>query len=311
MLIRVPAGWQIPEREAAPESAYWNRRRLLAAVGLLPASPLLRGAPDGKAPYPAQRNPEFADAGRAITEEWAATGYNNFYEFDPQDKQAVKDKVAAFQIRPWTIEVTGLVAKPQTLDLDQLEKSMPLEERVYRFRCVEAWSMVVPWTGFPLHELIRRVEPKPEAKFVRFVTVHRPSQMPGIRQANWYPWPYFEGLRMDEAMNPLCLVATGLYGKPLPKQNGAPVRIVAPWKYGYKSIKSIVKIEFVAKQPATFWNQLQPAEYGFYSNVNPKKPHPRWSQATEKVIPRMERVATLPYNGYEKWVAAMYAGKED
>ncbi|MGH9662556.1 MAG: protein-methionine-sulfoxide reductase catalytic subunit MsrP, partial [Bryobacteraceae bacterium] len=247
---------------------------------------------------------------RPITEEWAATGYNNFYEFDPQDKQAVKDKVGAFVTSPWKIDVAGLVNKPQTLDLDDLLKKMPFEERLYRFRCVEAWSMAVPWTGFPLAELVKLVEPKPAAKYIRFVTVNRPKEMPGIVQANWYPWPFFEGLRLDEAMNPLAMLVTGLYGKPLPKQNGAPVRVITPWKYGYKSIKSIVRIEFAEKQPPTFWNKLQPLEYGFYSNVNPTKHHPRWSQAHEKVIPTMMRRETLMHNGYGQWVAGLYNGKE-
>lgn len=170
--------------------------------------------------------------------------------------------------------------------------------------------MAVPWTGFPLAELIKLVDPKPEAKFIRFQTAYRPDQMPGIKKYNWYPWPYYEGVRIDEARNELAFIATGLYGKPLPKQNGAPFRMVFPWKYGYKGAKSVEKIEFVAKQPETFWNKLQPQEYGFYSNVNPKKPHPRWSQATEKVIPVMERRATLLYNGYEQFVAPLYNGEE-
>lgn len=262
-----------------------------------------------RAPYPARRNPEFT-LDRPITEEWAATGYNNFYEFDPQDKQAVKDKVGAFVISPWKMEVTGLVHKPRTFDVDDLLNMFPIEERLYRMRCVEAWSMAVPWTGFPFSNLVKAVEPKAEAKYVRFWSASRSKEMPGMRTTPWYPWPYFEGLRMDEAMNPLTMMVTGLYGKPLPKQNGAPVRIVTPWKYGYKSPKSIVKIEFVTKEPPTFWNKLQSSEYGFYSNVNPHKPHPRWSQANEKVIPTMERRPTLLYNGYEKYVAGLYNGKE-
>jgi sulfoxide reductase catalytic subunit YedY len=306
MLIRIPKGWEIAERDATSESVYLNRRQLLAAAGFLG----IESALAEEASATVKRNPEFT-LDRPITEEWAATSYNNFYEFNAEDKGAVKNLVGNFVTSPWSIEVSGLCNKPQTLDLDKLLKTMPIEERLYRHRCVEAWSMAVPWTGFPLAELIKKLEPKPEAKFVRFVTVNRPDQMPGIKKYNWYPWPYFEALRMDEAMNPLAFVVTGMYGKALPKQNGAPVRIATPWKYGYKSPKSIVKIEFVAKQPATFWNQLQASEYGFYSNVNPKKPHPRWSQATEKVIPNMERRPTLPYNGYEKWVAAMYKGNED
>ena len=309
MLIRIPRGWEIPDREATPEHIYLNRRTLLKAAGFIGVEGLLAADTGSKSPYPAKRNPEFV-LDRPITEEWAATAYNNFYEFDGQDKQAVKHKVGAFVTRPWTITVGGLVSKPKTFDLDDLERTMPLEERLYRHRCVEAWSMAVPWVGFPLAALIKTVEPKPEAKFVRFVSVKRAKEMPGIAAQPWYPFPYFEALRMDEAMNPLAMVVTGMYGKPLPKQNGAPVRIVTPWKYGYKSPKSIVSIEFVAKQPATFWNQLQPAEYGFYSNVNPGKHHPRWSQAVEKVIPRMERRPTLMYNGYEKYVASLYTGKE-
>jgi sulfoxide reductase catalytic subunit YedY len=308
MLIRIPKGWEIPGGDATPEAVFLNRRSLLKAAGFFGMEGLLAAAKE-ESPYPAKRNPEFT-LDRPITEEWAATGYNNFYEFHPTDKEAVKNRVGAFVISPWKTEVTGLVNKPRTFDVDDLVKTMPLAERLYRFRCVEAWSMAVPWTGFPLSELIKQVEPKPEAKFIRFVTAKIPSQMPGIKEAAWYPWPYFEGLRMDEAMNPLTLVVTGLYGKPLPKQNGAPIRIVVPWKYGYKSIKSIVKIEFVTKEPETLWHQLQPAEYGFYSNVNPQKSHPRWSQAFEKVIPTMERKQTMMYNGYEKYVASMYNGKE-
>jgi methionine sulfoxide reductase catalytic subunit len=187
---------------------------------------------------------------------------------------------------------------------------MPLEERVYRFRCVEAWAMIVPWTGFPLSKLIEKASAKPEAKFLRFETFNRPEQAPGMaRTANYYPWPYFEGLRMDEAMHPLTMAVTGIYGKALPKQHGAPIRLVVPWKYGYKSIKSITKIEFTDKQPKTFWEALQPEEYPFESNVNPDVPHPRWSQATERLIDTGDRVKTLPYNGYGDYVAKLYARK--
>lgn len=305
MYIRIPKGWEMPEREATPESVYLSRRQLLAAAGFLGAAGLLKGAA-----YPAKRNPDFT-LDRPITIEAAAAGYNNFYEFDANNKEAVKDKVGKFVISPWRVEITGLVKKPWTVDVDELVKTMPLEERLYRHRCVERWSMAIPWTGFPLSELIKKVEPTGEAKFVRFITADRPKEMPGLTAAPWYPWPYQEGLRMDEAMNPLALVVTGMYGKPLYKQNGAPIRMIVPWKYGYKSGKSIVKIEFVKKQPSTLWNTLQPNEYGFYSNVNPNKPHPRWSQAIEQFIPTMERKQTLLYNGYEKWVAGLYNGKED
>lgn len=308
--IKIPKGWEISEREVTPEAIYLNRRAILQAAGFLGMEGLLAAATGDKNPYPAKRNNEY-NLDNPITDEWAATGYNNFYEFNAEDKSAVKNETGKFVTSPWKFQVTGLVNNPQTFDVDDLVRTFPLEERVYHHRCVEAWAMTVPWTGVSLSKLIERVQPKPEAKFVRFVTVNRPDQMPGIKRYNWYPWPYFEALRMDEAMHPLCMLVTGIYGKPLPKQNGAPVRIVCPWKYGYKSPKSLDRIEFVAKQPATFWNKLQPAEYGWYSNVNPKKPHPRWSQATEKVIPNMGRHSTRLYNGYEKWVAGLYNGKED
>jgi sulfoxide reductase catalytic subunit YedY len=288
----------IKESEVTPESVYLNRRQLLTAAGFLGMERLLSAA------GAVRRNPEF-ELDRPITSEAAVLSYNNFYEFHGTNKQAVKDLVGKFSTHPWTIEVGGLVNKPKTFDVDDLLRTMPLEERLYRHRCVEAWSMAVPWTGFPLSALIKLVDPKPEAKFIRFISVKRDKEMPGIPSQPWYPWPYFEGLRMDEAMNPLALVVTGLYGKPLPKQNGAPIRIVLPWKYGFKSAKSLVKIE-----PLTFWHKLQPDEYGFYANVNPKKPHPRWSQAVERAIPTMERRPTLPYNGYEKYVAGMYKGNE-
>jgi sulfoxide reductase catalytic subunit YedY len=307
MLIRVSKGWEIPEREATPEHVYRNRREILRAAGFLGAAAILPAQTPSV--FAAKRNPEFT-LDRPITEEWAATGYNNFYEFHPTDKEAVRNLVGKFETHPWTVDVTGLVAKPVKLDLDDLLKRFPHEERLYRFRCVEAWSMAVPWVGFPLSELVKTLAPKPEAKFIRFVTVHRPSQMPGMRMPLPYKWPYYEGLRMDEAMNPLTMVVTGMYGKELPKQNGAPIRIIVPWKYGYKSIKSIVTMDFTSRQPPTFWNDAQGSEYGFYSNVDPSKPHPRWSQRFEKVIPRMTLVKTLPYNGYEKYVAGMYNGRE-
>ncbi len=293
----------IKESEITPESVYLNRRQILTAAGFLGMEKLLSGA------AAVQRNPEFT-LDRPVTNEAAVLSYNNFYEFHGSDKQAVKDLVGKFTTNPWAVEVGGLVNKPKTFDIDDLLRTMPLEERLYRHRCVEAWSMAVPWTGFPLSALIKLVDPKPEAKFVRFISVKRDKEMPGIPSQPWYPWPYFEALRMDEAMNPLALVVTGLYGKPLPKQNGAPIRIVLPWKYGFKSAKSLVKIEFVKSQPATFWNKLQADEYGFYANVDPKKPHPRWSQAVERLIPTMERRPTLPFNGYEKYVAGMYKGGE-
>ncbi len=308
MLIRIPKGWEIPQREATPEGVYCNRRDILKAAGLLAASPIAALAAPANL-YPAKVNNQY-HLDVPVTEEWAATSYNNYYEFHPTDKQAVKDRVGKFVTEPWSVAIGGLAEKPGTWDMDKILNTFPLEERLYRFRCVERWAMAVPWTGFPLASLIKAVDPKSTAKFVRFETVNRPDQMPGMREAP-YPYPYFEGLRMDEAMHPLTMVVTGLYGKKLPKQNGAPIRIIVPWKYGYKSIKSIVKIDLVAKQPGTFWNKINSSEYGFYSNINPKKPHPRWSQAIEQVIPNMDRRPTLIYNGYGDWVAGLYNGKED
>ena len=308
MLIRKPQGWEIPEREATPEGIYLNRRQILKTAGLLAVSPISALAAPSNL-YPAKVNTKY-QLDVPVTEEWAATSYNNYYEFHATDKQAVKNRVGKFVTEPWTVTVSGLVNKPGKWDLDKILATFPLEERIYRFRCVERWAMAVPWTGFTLSSLVQAVEPKAEAKFIRFETANLPDQMPGMREAP-YPWPYFEGLRMDEAMHPLTMLVTGMYGKKIAKQNGAPIRVVVPWKYGYKSIKSIVKIEFVAKQPGTFWNKLQSAEYGFYSNIDPKRPHPRWSQAVEQVIPNMERRATLKFNGYEQWVGGLYNGKED
>jgi sulfoxide reductase catalytic subunit YedY len=296
MLIRIPRGWQIPERQASSESAYLNRRQILAAMALPSMLPA------------ATRNPQFT-LDRPLTEEWAATSYNNYYEFST-NKQEIRTLAKGFKPRPWTVEIAGACAKPQVWSIEDLETKMPIEERLYRHRCVEAWAMAVPWMGFPLSELIRRAEPQAGARYVRFISVNRPEEMPGIRYSGNYPWPYYEGLRMDEAMNPLAFLVTGIYGKPLPNQNGAPLRLALPWKYGFKSVKAIVRIELVSQQPETFWNKAVPNEYGFFANVNPKRPHPRWSQAVEQLIPNMERVATKAYNGYEKWVAAMYNGTE-
>lgn len=311
MLIRIPRGWEIPEREATPEPVYRSRREILQAMGFAGlgslAAQALQAATAGEL-YPAQRNSKYK-LDRPITPEFAATGYNNFYEFT-LDKQRVKSLVDPFTIDPWTVEVKGLVNNPKKYDFDDLIGRFPLEERLYRMRCVEAWSMAVPWTGFPISALIKEVDPKPEAKFMRMVTAYRPEQMPGIGSQPHYPWPYFEALRLDEAMNELALFVTGIYGKPLPKQNGAPIRLITPWKYGLKSIKSIVEIEFTKKRPGTLWNDVQGSEYGWYSNVNPQRPHARWSQASEKVIPEGEKRPTLMYNGYEEFVASLYNGKE-
>jgi sulfoxide reductase catalytic subunit YedY len=325
------AGWSIPEKFVTPEKVYRNRRVFLKQMGFLgtalaggllgcdkaesraaeqtqkaaiPTAPPAKTAVTA-AKYPFKRNPEFNPAWE-ISNETYATNYNNFYEFSTS-KTRVARLVGKFVIDPWIIDIGGLVEKPMKVGVDELIAMMPMEERVYRFRCVEAWSMIVPWTGFPLSKLLEKVQPKSEAKFVKFQTFYRPEQAPGFADTS-YPWPYTEGLRLEEAMNPLALVTTGIYGKPLPKQNGAPIRMVVPWKYGYKSIKSIVKIELVASQPATLWETLAPEEYPFESNVNPKIRHPRWSQAYESMVDTGDRVATEPYNGYGKYVAQLYKG---
>ncbi len=315
--------WALPERKVTPESAFRSRRTFLKAMGAatIGGAGLLYGVSamgigkvrlrkklGGLRRLDAARNPAF-QVRRPITDELTAARYNNFYEFST-GKEEVASLVEKFPTDPWTVEVSGLVEKPRTFDMDELLRKMPLEERVYRFRCVEAWSMVVPWTGFPLKALLDRVRPLSSAKFVRFTTFFKPDYAP--RQARklafWTrePWPYTEGLRMEEAMNGLTLVTVGSYGHVMPTQHGAPIRLITPWKYGYKSIKSIVKIELVEQQPATFWNTLAPSEYGFLSNVNPKVPHPRWSQARERMIGTGERQPTLLYNGYAEQVAGMY-----
>jgi len=312
----LPPPWHCPDRLVTPEAAWLNRRRFIqqlgmAAIGVSAGSRALAAdAPPvsslGPTParYPAKRNTDF-NPGWKLTNEEVAGSYNNFYEFS-LDKEMVRRLTGRFTTAPWPIEITGLVEKPMKVDAGDLADMFGLEERVYRFRCVEAWAMIVPWTGFQFSKLIEKVSPKPQAKFVRFETFNRPEEAPGVRRLPNYPWPYFEGLRLEEAMHPLTLVATGIYGKPLPKQHGAPVRMVVPWKYGYKSIKSIVKIEFVEKQPSTFWETLGPDEYPFESNVNPKLPHPRWSQAFERMIDTGDRVRTQPYNGYGAQVAKLY-----
>ncbi|MGH9335987.1 MAG: protein-methionine-sulfoxide reductase catalytic subunit MsrP, partial [Vicinamibacteria bacterium] len=285
----------VPSHEVTPEEVFFNRRRFLATLGLgiaagpgslLAASPqndpeLLKLPYDGGKRFPAAQNDAFqvpeAVERKALTPREVAASHNNFYEFLPGRGGPVWRTAGDFQVTPWELKVEGECAKPRTLDLDAL-LAFDQEERIYHFRCVERWAMNVPWTGFPLKKLLASVEPKSSARYVRFVSALKRSEMPGVREADWYPWPYHEGLRMDEAMNDLALVATGVYGQPLLKQHGAPVRIVVPWKYGYKSPKSIVKIELVKDEPKTFW-QIQPHEYGFLSNVNPFIPHPRWSQA--------------------------------
>ncbi len=262
----------------------------------------------GKALYPAKRNEEFQIV-RSLTPEDVVAKYNNFYEFYPGRAGPVYKYTDGFVPRPWTIRIQGEVEEERALELDDLAKIAPLEERLYHFRCVEAWSMVVPWIGIPMAKLVEWAKPKPSAKYVRFVTLDAPDRFPAVKKQKHYPWPYFEGLRIDEAMNPLSLLVTGIYGHGLPTQHGAPVRVIVPWKYGFKSAKSIEVIEFTTEEPPTFWNKVNPREYKFLSNVEPDVPHPRWSQATERDLATGDRVKTRSYNGYGEYVAKLYDDK--
>jgi sulfoxide reductase catalytic subunit YedY len=262
------------------------------------------GGPGGAALAIARRSTYSTE--ETLTPYRDVTTYNNFYEFGVE-KSDPAEHASSLRPRPWTVSIEGEVRRPQVIDIDQLLGWFPLEERVYRMRCVEAWSMVIPWVGFPLGDLLKRLEPTSRARYVAFTTLHDPQQMPEQRR-NLLEWPYVEGLRIDEAMHPLAMLATGLYGKALPNQNGAPLRLVVPWKYGFKGIKSIVKISLTETQPPTTWNLAAPGEYGFYANVNPAVDHPRWSQATERRIGELRRRPTLPFNGYAEQVAGLYAG---
>jgi sulfoxide reductase catalytic subunit YedY len=315
-VIRRPA-WYVPERKATPERLVFDRRRFLAggasALALLPGAAMaqrvsdLAKLPDPSADlYPAKRN-EAYKLDRPITDEKINDHYNNFYEFGTS-----KDVSAAaqqLQIRPWTVKIDGLVEKPMEVGIDDLIRKMTLEERTYRHRCVEAWSMAIAWTGFPFAKLVDFARPLGSAKYVRMETFMDPKQAPGQRQP-WYPWPYIEGLTMAEATNELAFLVTGAYGHPLARQQGAPLRLAVPWKYGFKSVKSIVKFSFVEQRPKGMWEVLQPSEYGFWANVNPQVPHPRWSQATEELIGIGERRPTLLFNGYGEQVAGLYKGME-
>ena len=315
MLIKVKRGWEIPENQATPESVFHNRRDLLKAMGmgtLLAASasalPLTRSfaaAPEADPSaslYPAKRNDKYT-LDRPVTDEKLSTNYNNFYEYG-EDKD-IADRSQQLKIRPWTLSIDGMVEKPMTIGIDDLLKQMPLEERLYRHRCVEAWSMAVPWSGFPLKAFVDMAKPLSGAKYLQMTTFKDVSMAPGQKMF-WYPWPYIEGVTMEEATNELPFLVTGMYGHPVPKQDGAPLRLVLPWKYGFKSIKSIVKFTFTDKRPVSFWEKLQSSEYGFWANVNPDVPHPRWSQATERVLGKNERVPTLIWNGYGEYVAHLY-----
>jgi methionine sulfoxide reductase catalytic subunit len=302
----------VKSSEITPYSLYLSRRDFIKAAGLATGTALLAAcapnvtptAPAGAENLPVKKD-ELGDPTNTYEE---ITNYNNYYEFTT-DKQGVAELSPAFNPSPWTVEVYGLVSKPKTYGIEDLLSKFTQEERIYRLRCVEAWSMVIPWNGFSLSNILKEVEPTSDAKFVRFETVYRPKEMPG-QKSPFYPWPYQEGLRLDEAMHDLTILATGLYGLPMPNQDGAPIRLVVPWKYGFKSIKSIVKIELVANQPATLWNTVGPDEYGFYSNVNPNRPHPRWSQATERRIGELQRRPTLMFNGYAEQVASLYDGMD-
>ncbi len=308
--------WNSRESEVTPEGLYVRRREFLTlgAAGAL-------GIAGGGLAFSCKADAKDAPAsGLAISKRGAfgtdekptplddVTSYNNYYEFGT-DKGDPAANAGAFRTRPWTVTVDGAVKKPQVIDIDDLMKWFPLEERIYRMRCVEAWSMVIPWVGFPLADLVKRLEPTSNAKYLAFTTKLDPSQMPGQRRSV-LDWPYVEGLRIDEATNPLAILAVGLYGRALPNQNGAPLRLVVPWKYGFKGIKAIVKMTFVEQQPATTWNKMAADEYGFYANVNPEVDHPRWSQAKERRIGDLVKRKTLPFNGYADQVASLYTGMD-
>ena len=296
----------IPSSEITPESEYLNRRQFIGRMGA--GAAVAAGVPLGMDPVQLAATADQQVPEDELTPYEAITTYNNFYEFGIEKEDPARN-AQRFQTRPWTVKVDGHVARPATYDLDDLLRPHPPEERIYRLRCVEAWSMVIPWNGIPLGDLIRRLEPTSRARYVAFETLHDPRRMPGQR-SRILEWPYREGLRMDEALHPLTLLAVGLYGRPLPPQNGAPLRLVVPWKYGFKSIKSIVRISFVEDEPPTTWNMMAPNEYGFYANVNPEVDHPRWSQARERRVGELRRRPTLMFNGYGDQVASLYRGMD-
>jgi sulfoxide reductase catalytic subunit YedY len=313
---------KISPSEITPEHVYLNRRQFikmaafsagtlaLAACGVKAGTSggstgTAPATPDGITPAAGAQTDELGDP---LTEFDSVTNYNNFYEFST-DKEGVAPRSKDFRTRPWTLEVGGLVNNPKTYAIEDILARFPRQERIYRLRCVEAWSMVIPWLGFPLKDLLKEVEPTGDAKYVRFETLLDPEQMPG-QSSGWYSWPYVEGLRLDEAMNDLAILSTGLYGKDLLPQNGAPIRLVVPWKYGFKNIKSIVKLDLVAEQPTSLWMNAASSEYGFYANVNPEVDHPRWSQGSERRIGESGRRKTLMFNGYEEEVASLYSGMD-
>jgi sulfoxide reductase catalytic subunit YedY len=315
---------KILSSEITPEHMYRSRRQFMRGMGGLvagvavlaacgkEAGPTAGGAPAaGQSSGAGQTKGTTDELGDPLTDYAAVTGYNNYYEFTTE-KEGVADLAKDFKTTPWTVEVGGMVNKPKTYAIEDLLKQFPQEERIYRHRCVEGWSMVIPWTGFPLRKLLAAAEPTSSAKYVRFESVLRPDEMPGQQDTFFsaYTWPYVEGLRLDEAMNDLAILVSGVYGKPALPQNGAPLRLSVPWKYGIKSIKAIVKIDLVAEQPTSLWMAAAPDEYGFYSNVNPDVPHPRWSQSSERRIGEFSRRKTLPFNGYAEQVAHLYDGMD-
>jgi sulfoxide reductase catalytic subunit YedY len=306
-------GWALPERVATPEHLFFDRRAFLAATGAVLAAPTLAAAqrvtdvPDPSAGlYPVKRNDKYV-LDRPVTDEAINTTYNNFYEFG--SSKTISRAAQALKLRPWTVKIDGMVGKPIEIGLDDLLAKMPLEERLYRHRCVEAWSMAIPWSGFPMAKLVELAQPLSSAKYIKMETFLDREVASGQR-ASWYPWPYVEGLTMAEATNELAFLVTGAYGKPVSKSQGAPLRLAVPWKYGFKSIKSITHFTFTDQRPRTFWEALQASEYGFWANVNPQVPHPRWSQASEELIGIGERRPTLLFNGYAEYVAPLYQGLE-
>ncbi len=325
MLIKRPRGWERPLSEATPEALFCNRRKLvktLAAGSILTTAPFALSSCDDapkvadKPPesdpsarlYPVSRNERYK-LDRPITPETLATTYNNYYEFG--SSKSIVREAQALPLRPWLVTIDGLVEKPIEIDVDELLNKMPLEERLYRHRCVEAWSMDVPWSGFSLMALANFAKPLSNARYLKMTTFHNPDVAPG-QKSSWYPWPYIEGVTIEEATNELAFIATGAYGKPIPKQNGAPLRLILPWKYGFKSAKGLVRFTFTDSRPVSFWERIQSREYGFWANVNPEVSHPRWSQAHERVLGRDGgKVPTRLYNGYGEFVAHLYKNMKD
>ena len=314
MLIQKKPSWHISENNATDEHHYLNRRQWLKMAGIagagLATSPVLSSAVLAApiAGFPAERNDAY-QLDRAITDEAEATTYTNFYEFG--SNKNIWRKAAALQTDPWKVTIDGLCNNPMEIDASDLIKKIgPMEERLYRHRCVEAWAMAVPWTGVPLAKLVTLADPKPDAKYLVMETFLDPAVAPGQKQP-WYPWPYIEGLRLDEAMNELAFIGTGLYGRAMPNQNGAPIRLVTPWKYGFKSIKSITRFSFSQTAPISFWQESNGREYGFYANVNPDVPHRRWSQASERMLGTNERVPTQLFNGYAEQVSHLYKDMDE